>query len=668
MRGGAFVSCPFGPFRISTETGVDLLPKRRKARGLLALLVAARGAPVARTKAAGLLWDRVAEEQARNSLRQELAAINARFDSVGGSPVEADRTNLRIAAEAVSRSEDFLFVRDGVPEDDVDPSILRRPAYEDLDGLSNAFDQWLREERTLIANKLRNWHERRIADFERLPGAGESVVEASRALLEMDATHERAWRALMRALLQMDDVGQARRELENCRISLREELDLEPAPETLALFDDAKPRRSEATAAAAYAPARPALATWIAPDSITDRGASLLILPFEHDRENRSAQFLSAGVMEGAINNLSAVETLFVIGRGTAVALGARPDADPRALGAEMGVGYVVSGSITTANLNHRIYMELIETRTGAILRSEILNAVEAQIFEIHDQIAQRISAAITPTVRERELQRLRRDPRRDLTSYEHLLLALDKLYALDRSTFQEAGNHLQRAIQLDPGFGAARAYAATWHSFRIGQGWSPDIEADGAAAARLAETALEHDPQNPTALSIKGQVIAFNQRDLAQARTFLDNAVRNAPSNSYAWALRSATQSWTGLGFKAVGDAELSLNLSPLDPFAFFSQHMISQGYYVAGDYELAALWGERSLASNPRLTSNLRILAAAYAALGEMDRARNLADEMMAIEPHFRIRGFTQRTPLQVEIRSRIGRHLEACGLPET
>lgn len=665
-------SCPFGTFRLWDEMDRDLLPTRRKARAIMAILVAARGAQVPRGRIAGLLWDKVPEDQALTSLRQDLHALNNKLRDNELDLIQVENNVLSVPADRV-------LVQPGLPDDDAvesdNPEIYRVPLYEDLSDLTTSFDQWIREERAAFSNRLRGFYERRLAEAQRASSGGqaeaEAIVEAARALLAFDQTHERAWQALIGALVDLGDRGQAFREYDNCVEALATLLDAEPDPRTRALIDGCPAPVSDP--AATLVPVSAPLASVLPPASQpllrrnADRGTSVLILPFTHDRENRGAQFLSLGVLEGTINILSSLGELFVIGRGTAIALGARPALEPRAAAAEMGARYVVTGSILTMEGRHRIYVELVEAETGSVLRSEIINAAEAQIFDIHDQVAHQTATAIAPSIRANELARLRHDPGRDLSAYEHLLSALDLMYRLEKATFNEAGNHLQRAMQLDPGFAAVRAYAATWHNFRVGQGWSPDSRVDGKAAETLAQEALRYDPRNSTALAITGQTKGFALRDLTQARGFLDSAVQNGPSNGYAWSLRSATNSWAGLGTHAVSDADRALQLSPLDPFSFFSQHMVSQGHYVAGDFELAALWGERSMQLNPELTSNLRILMAARVALGDEDAARELAAKVREIEPQFTIKSFVARTPLNVETRDMLAGHLRIAGLPE-
>ena len=133
------------------------------------------------------------------------------------------------------------------------------------------------------------------------------------------------------------------------------------------------------------------------------------------------------------------------------------------------------------------------------------------------------------------------------------------------------------------------------------------------------------------------------------------------------AWSLSSTTAGWIGNGERAVEHAKRALQLSPLDPFAFFAEHMLSQGYYISGDYEQAVIWGRRAAARNGRLTSNLRTLAAALVAVGDTAGAQEVARRVLEIEPSFTLRNFATRSPIKPDILKFHLPRLRAAGLPD-
>jgi adenylate cyclase len=376
--------------------------------------------------------------------------------------------------------------------------------------------------------------------------------------------------------------------------------------------------------------------------------------------------WFAEGIIEGIIHVLSGIENLFVIGRGTSLAYAGR-DIDPRAVRRDLGVRYVLSGSVRRADERLRIATELVDAATGNVIRSDRHAGDVADLFDMQDSIARDVVSTIAPAVRDRELARALRMHPDNMTGYDLLLQALDLMSRLKREDFDRARGLLQQAMASDPGYAPAYSHAATWHTYRIGQGWSTSFENDAREAARCAIAAIERDRNDAVGLAIHGQVLSFTRRDYEGARYFLDRAITVGPSCSLAWALSSTTYGWVGDGKRAVEHAQRALQLSPLDPFAFFTEHMLSQGHYISGDYEEAVVWGRRAAARNGMLTSNLRTLAASLVAAGDLDAAGEIARRVLEIEPGFTLQKFAARTPIKPEILQFHIPRLRAAGLPD-
>jgi TolB-like protein/DNA-binding SARP family transcriptional activator len=662
--------CLFGRFRVWCDTSPDLLPRTRKSRAVLAILALEGGRPVRRTRIAGLLWDRVPEEQARNSLRQALSELSTALRPAGTALIDARRDDLRLAIGACSI--DLAAFENVAPGERV--AWPQAPLLEDLGDLAPAFDQWLHGERARIDQRLRERMEAEIERLCRADAAPEQRIAAARDLLARDATHERAWRLIIRSLADMGDTGQALREYMACEASLRRLLDAAPSAETRALRDLLRgsqsarpllPPATEMSRTVATVPARAAAAPSFTPADHNHRQASIAVLPFAAPTGQEDAILLANGLVEGVIHELSGLGDLFVIGRGTSLAYTQQP-LDPRVVGTELGVRYIVSGSVSSAGSRLRIFNELIETAGGSVVRADRRNVALDDLFDLQDTLTAEIVSAIAPSVREIELARARRKPPSSLTAYDLLLRGLDRMSWLEPTAFSEAGRLLRRGMELDPGFAAVRSHAATWHNYNLAQGWSADPAADTAAAARLAGEALERDHNDAVALAIQGQTLSFTRRDYSAARHFLDRAIAVGPSASLAWTLSSTTHGWTGDGQSAVAHAMRGLRLSPHDPFAFFTEHMVSQGHYVSGDFAEAVRWGRKAAASNPMLTSNLRTLAAALVMQGEIEAARAVAAQVLKLQPDFSLRRFLARTPFSQAIRDAHGERLRLAGLP--
>jgi tetratricopeptide (TPR) repeat protein len=161
--------------------------------------------------------------------------------------------------------------------------------------------------------------------------------------------------------------------------------------------------------------------------------------------------------------------------------------------------------------------------------------------------------------------------------------------------------------------------------------------------------------------------MLSFTQRDYDNALLFLDRAIAASPSCHMAWTLSSTTAGWIGDGKRAVEHATRAMQLSPLDPFAFFTEHMLSQGHYVSGDYEQAIAWGRRAASKNGMLASNLRTLAAALVAHGDIEAARAIARRILATDPNFGLKKFAARSAMSPRILDFHIPRLRAAGLPD-
>lgn len=633
----------FGPPRVVMAGGEPVAVNSRKARALLFYLAAHANQKLSRAKLAGLLWDRVPDHQARKSLRQALVDLTSALGPAAGA-IDASRETLRVRMDRVET--DLLDLR---RSEVVDPARYARPFLEGVEGLTESFDEWLYHERPAMTDLVRVWHEDRIENLTEGKAPASERMQAARQLLAFDPAHERTWRVLIRALAEVGDIGQALREYRACEGALKRILDAAPSEETAALGQEIGRRTpagflSRATGAA-LAPPPPAA-------GVVGRQASLAVLPLIKLSTESTTTFLANGLLEGIIHVLSGIGDLFVISRGSVLKY-ATGDIEPREVGLELGVRYILSGTISSYGHKVAIYLELAESASGQVLWTDRLRIEAEDLFDVQEAVASDVVGAIAPSVRANELARALRKPPESMTAYDLLLQALDKLYSLDRRAFEDAGRLFRQSMDLDAGFAAVRSHAATWHSFRVGQGWAENPAEDSQKAAELSNAALMLDHNDAVALAIQGQVLSFTRRDYDRARGYLDRALSVGPSCHMAWTLSSATHGWTGDGVKAVEHAERALSISPFDPFAFFAEHMLSQGHYVAGDFEKAIFWGRRAADRNSRLTSNLRTLTGALVAAGEFAEAEEIVAQLRDIEPNFDLDRFEARTPFRADIR---------------
>jgi TolB-like protein/class 3 adenylate cyclase len=393
---------------------------------------------------------------------------------------------------------------------------------------------------------------------------------------------------------------------------------------------------------------------------------SIAVLPFRKGHADPDDAYFADGIIEGIIHVLSGLEDLFVISSGATLGY-AGATFDARAVGRELGVRYVLYGSVQRSGDRLRIGTELSDAESGAVIRSDRYDSQMAELFDLQDRISVQVATTIAPQLRERELARALRKHPESMTAYDFVLQGLDQLHRMDRGSFSRAHGLLRQAIEADPGYAPAYSYTAWWHIFRIAQGWSPDTAADSAEAARAAAEAIERNRSDALALAIQGYVTAYAAKDFGTAALLLDRAREVGPNCALAWAFSGALCCWMGDGPNAILRAERGLRLSPFGPFAFLHEHILSQAHHTNGTFEEAVLWGRRAAAHNPWHVPSFRTLAASMVAAGRRDEVCAISQRVLELEPSFSLRALAARTPLHGAERDAFIERLREAGLPD-
>ena len=368
-----------------------------------------------------------------------------------------------------------------------------------------------------------------------------------------------------------------------------------------------------------------------------DRLPSIAVLPLANIGGNPTDDYFCDGCVEDITLSLAGLRELMVISRGSTLAYRGR-QADPREVGRMFGVRYILSGSLRRSERSVRVSVELCDTNTGATLWGDKSEVAPGELFDVQDRIVGRIVAGIAPNVRAAELRAAMRKKPENFNAYDHTLRALHIINTLDRGTFMQARDYLRQAMEEDPEFAMASAWAARWHSLYVGQGWSPDPREDCAHAMEFAGKAIELDGQNALGLATYGHLQSFLLHDYDSALVYFDRALAACPNHSFAWFYSSPTLSYIGRGEQAVKHMQQALRLSPLDRSLYTYYSGMNLAYYSLGAYEDAVKWGKLSASENPYYTSNLRYLAAALAALDRLDEAHEIAASLVSRDPHFR------------------------------
>lgn len=397
----------------------------------------------------------------------------------------------------------------------------------------------------------------------------------------------------------------------------------------------------------------------------TELRPSIAVLPFRMRLPDPEEMYFADGIVDDIIHGLAALKELFIVSRGSTLGYGGST-IDVRKVGRELGVRYVLYGSVRRSGGRLRIATELSDAETGAVIRSDHYEGDLADLFALQDRIATSVVKTIAPHVHERELMRAMRKHPQNMTAYDLVLQALDVLYRMDYDSFSKARGLLQQAISHDPNYTPAHSYIALWYIFRVGEIGSPDVDADGAAAVAHASEAIERGGNDAFALAIYGHVQSFLLRDYAKAAAFLDRAIEAGPSSAMAWSMASATSGYIGDGPAAVQRGEQGVRLSPLDARTFWHEGLLAQAHYVNGDYERALEWGRSAVGRNASIRFNLRTLIATLVALEQNEEAAGLARQLLRVQPDFRLGPYAKRCPFQgMALEAWLAR-LSSAGLP--
>jgi adenylate cyclase len=255
----------------------------------------------------------------------------------------------------------------------------------------------------------------------------------------------------------------------------------------------------------------------------------------------------------------------------------------------------------------------------------------------MQDRIVGKIAVGIAPKVRAAELRRAMRKRPESFTAYDHMLRGLHILHGLDAQSQQRAYECLENAMREDPFYAMPFAWAAWCQVLAVGQATASDPAAAIELAGRLAGHAIELDARNALALAIYGHVKSYLAHHYEIGLQYLERAIEAGPSNALAWTLSAASLAYVGQGEQAVAHAKHAVRLSPLDQNIFFLHSNLCLAHYSHGDYDEAVRWGEICRSENPRFSAGFRLLSASLVALGEIERARVTASQMLSIEPNF-------------------------------
>jgi TolB-like protein len=394
---------------------------------------------------------------------------------------------------------------------------------------------------------------------------------------------------------------------------------------------------------------------------------SIAVLPFRNLGGDAEQDYFADGVVEDIITALSRIRWLFVIARNSSFTYKGRT-VDEKQVGRELGVRYVVEGSVRQSESRVRITGQLVDAATGTHLWAERFEGTLDDIFELQDQIATSIVGAIASQLERAEIERARRKPTGNLSAYDHYLRAMPHLHRGTREAIDEALPLFYRAIALDPEFASAHAMAAWCHCWRKINGWMTDQSREFAEGIRLARLAVEIGKDDAVALTRAGHALAHLAGDVDGAVALLDKALLLNPNLAAAWFLGGFLRAERGDPEAAIEFLTRAMRFSPVDPEMFRMQAGMAMSHLFAGRFDLALSWAEQSFRQLPSFVFVVLIIAACHALAGRMEQARDAADHLRKLDPAFRISKLEDLIPIRrPEHRASLTNGLRLAGLPE-
>jgi TolB-like protein len=390
---------------------------------------------------------------------------------------------------------------------------------------------------------------------------------------------------------------------------------------------------------------------------------SIAVLPFINMSGDPEQEYFADGIVEELTVALSHLRWLFVISssfyyKGRAAGV--------KQISQELGVRYVLEGSVRKAGSKLRIAAQLIDAETGANLWAERFQGSLEDIFDLQDQITARVVGAISPQLEAAEIERVRRKPTASLDAYDHFLRGLGGLHKWTCDGNEEALTQFYRAIEIDPNYAAAHGFAARTYVQRNSGGWMSDHTKERAEAERLARRAVLLGRDDAEALCTAGFTLADLCGEVADGDAFIDRSIKINPNLAWAWIYSGWVKASRGEPELALECLDRARELSPLDPQSYSIWAGIAFVHFIAGRYSQALSSAEVSLRHQPDFLLPHVMVASCAGLMGEVSIGKKAIARVRVIDPRLRLSNVHRVQAMRPEDLLRWRNGLAKAGLP--
>lgn len=400
------------------------------------------------------------------------------------------------------------------------------------------------------------------------------------------------------------------------------------------------------------------------PPALPDK-PSIAVLPFSIMSSEPGQDYLADGIVEAITAALSRIRSFFVIARNSAFAYKGQA-ANVRDIGRQLGVAYVLEGSVQKVGPRIRISVELVETEGGANVWTGRHDGTLDDIFDLQDRITEQVAGALQPSIRIAEIERSRRKRPQELGAYDYAMRAMPHAWVLEEEGSARALALLDQALAIDPEYPLALSLAGWCHAQRCVYTWAADVEESQALALSLAEQAVQLSGDDPLILAVLGAAHTF-LHNVGTARVLLERALAIDPNAAWAWSRLGWIDVYSDRPEQAIEKFERALRLSPLDPMNFNNHIGIGSAHEIREEYDQAVAFYRRGLEERPHARWLYRHLASALAGAGRMDEAREAYAQMLRVYPDMTAARFRQAMVFSPEVLDRMVGNLKKLGLPD-
>jgi Tfp pilus assembly protein PilF len=372
-------------------------------------------------------------------------------------------------------------------------------------------------------------------------------------------------------------------------------------------------------------------------------------------------------MVEDIITALSRYRGLFVIARNSSFAYKGQA-VDIKRVGRELGVRYVLEGSVRKIPGRVRVTAQLIDASTGAHLWADRFDGAMEDIFDLQDDITLKVVGAIAPKLENAEIARAMRKPTESLDGYDYYLRAMASFHKAGREDIKEAVRLFHKAIEFDDSYSSAYGMAAWCYARRKLNGWTDDQTAETSDAERLAKRATECGNDDAVALASSGIAFGYMFDDFERAVSLMDRAQALNPNLAMAFHLSGWIRCFIGQPDLAIEHLERAVRLSPLDPQRPGMLAAIAAAHFAAGRLDVASSLATKAMLEQSNNFIAALVAAASNALAGNLEAAKTATELVCSSDPHFRIKNVKYRLPhRQPDVLARWEDALRKAGMPE-